>query len=322
MSSSTIAAGKHRSISYAKWGYLFIAPFFVVYLLFTLVPLLSTFYFSFFEYRTQGIDFVGPNFIGFDNYIKLFTPKSSGIEILNYTKNTLIMWVMGAVPQIVFALLLAVIFTSERMKIKGQGFFKTVIYMPNLIMASAFSMLFFTLFSNVGPINQLLQLAGVVTKENPFNFFTDVWATRSIIAFINFLMWFGNTTILLMAGIMGIDQSLFEAAAIDGAKSSQVFFRITVPLLMPIIVYVVITAMIGGLQMFDVPQLMSLGKPGAGNPNNTAKTLVMYLNSYLGTSKNYGVAGAIAVLLFIITGILSIIVFKTLIPSEKKGGKK
>lgn len=319
MSSNTNTAIKHKSVSYAKWGYIFIAPFFVVYLTCTLFPLLSTFYFSFFEYRTQGIDFVGPNFIGFENYVSLFTPRTNGIEIIKYTGNTLIMWVMGAVPQIVFALLLAVIFTSERLKIKGQGFFKTVIYMPNLIMASAFSMLFFTLFSNVGPINQLLQMMGA---EKPFNFFMDVWATRSIVAFINFLMWFGNTTILLMAGIMGIDQSLFEAAAIDGAKSSQVFFKITVPLLMPIIIYVVITAMIGGLQMFDVPQLMSLGKPGAGNPNNTTKTLVMYLNTYLGTSKNYGMAGAIAVLLFIITGILSVIVFKTLIPSEKKGGKK
>ena len=315
--SSTTASVKRKSISYAKWGYLFIAPFFIVYLTCALIPLLFTFYNALFENYMDGLKQIGPNFVGFDNFVTLFTPKSSGtIEIFKFAGNTMIMWVMGAIPQIVFALLLAVIFTSERMKIKGQGFFKTVIYMPNLIMASAFSMLFFTLFSNVGPINQIIQAAG----GQVFEFFNNVWSARTIIAFINFLMWFGNTTILLMAGIMGIDQSLFEAAAIDGAKSSQVFFKITIPLLMPIIVYVVITALIGGLQMFDVPQIISSGK---GTPNNTTKTLVMQLNAYIGTSKNYGMAGAVSIMLFIITGVLSFIVFRFTEPKkEKKGGKK
>ncbi|MGN0595723.1 MAG: carbohydrate ABC transporter permease [Ruminiclostridium sp.] len=308
---------KHKSISYAKWGYAFIAPFFIVYTLCSLVPLFMTFYNSFFENYMDGLKQVGPNFVGLDNYISLFTVSNNGtIDILVYTSNTIIMWLMGAIPQIVFALLLAVIFTSVRLKIKGQQFFKTVIYMPNLIMASAFSMLFFTLFSNVGPINQIIQAMG----GEVFMFFNNEWSARSIIAFINFLMWFGNTTILLMAGIMGIDQSLFEAASIDGANSRQVFFKITLPLLMPIIVYVLITALIGGLQMFDVPQIISAG---LGTPNRTTMTLVMYLNRFIGTSKNYGMAGAVSLVLFVITGLLSIVVFKSLVPSEKKkkGGK-
>ncbi|MGN0577753.1 MAG: carbohydrate ABC transporter permease [Ruminiclostridium sp.] len=313
-----MSSKKHKSISYAKWGYAFIAPFFVVYTLCSLIPLLYTFYNSFFENYMDGMKTIGPNFIGLDNYVKLFSISNTGsIDILDYTANTMIMWIMGAVPQIIFALLLAVIFTSTRLNIKGQTFFKTVIYMPNLIMASAFSMLFFTLFGNVGPINQLINAMGGET----FMFFDNVWSARSIIAFINFLMWFGNTTILLMAGIMGIDQSLFEAASIDGATSIQVFFKITLPLLMPIIVYVVITALIGGLQMFDVPQIIS---SGTGNPNRSTTTLVMSLNRYIGTSKNYGMAGAVSLVLFIITGALSMLVFKFTEPSEKKkkGGKK
>jgi len=314
MSSTTNAPVKHKSISYAGWGYFFIAPFVIVYLLCSLIPLLSTFYNSLFENYMDGLKQVGPNFIGLDNFVTLFTPRADGrLEILNYTGNTMIMWIMGAVPQIVFALLLAVIFTSERMKIKGQGFFKTVIYMPNLIMASAFAMLFFQIFSSVGPINQIIMSGG----GNAYLFFDNEWSARSIIAFINFLMWFGNTTILLMAGIMGIDQSLFEAASIDGANSTQVFFKITIPLLMPIIIYVVITALIGGLQMFDVPQIITAGR---GNPNNTTKTLVMALNSYIGTSKNYGMAGAVSFILFVVTGILSFIVFRSTEP--KKEGKK
>jgi multiple sugar transport system permease protein len=128
-------------------------------------------------------------------------------------------------------------------------------------------------------------------------------------------MWFGNTTILLMAGIMGIDQTLFEAANIDGANSVQVFTKITLPLLMPILVYTVITAMIGGLQMFDVPQVLT---KGLGTPDRTSTTLIMYLNNYLGSSRNYGMSGAISVIIFIITGILSLIVFRSLNRSYKE----
>ena len=210
------------------------------------------------------------------------------------------------------ALLLSVFFTSYRLKIKGQQFFKTVIYMPNLIMASAFSMLFFTLFSNVGPVNQLIVALGWSDEVIPF--FDKQVTVRGLVATMNFLMWFGNTTILLMAGIMGIDQNLFEAANIDGANSLQVFFRVTLPLLMPVLVYTIITALIGGLQMFDVPQVLT---NGAGTPNRSSTTLIMYLNNFLKTSKNYGMAGAVSVIIFLITGLLSILVFKTLNKDEQ-----
>ncbi len=308
MNKKTSALTKHKSVSYSKWGYIFIAPFFIVYAVCSLYPLLMTFYNSFFENYMDGLTQVGPNFVGFENYVALFTPDANGVVgILKYAGNTLVMWLMCAIPQIIVALLLAVWFTSYRLKVKGQQFFKTVIYMPNLIMASAFSMLFFTLFNNAGPINQLMLQTGILDKA--FLFFDQEVSIRILIALMNFLMWFGNTTILLMAGIMGIDQSLFEAATIDGAKSLQVFFRVTLPLLMPILVYVVITAMIGGIQMFDVPQVLT---NRLGTPNRTTMTLVMYLNSYLSPSKNYGMAGAVSTIMFVITGILGFYVFKTL----------
>ena len=299
---------KRKGISYAKWGYLFIAPFFLTYAVFKLYPLFLTIYNSFFENYRSGLKQVGPNFVGFANYIKLFTPDANGtIDILKYAGNTVVLWLGGAIPQIVIALLLAIFFTSYRLNIKGQQFFKTVIYMPNLIMASAFSMLFYTLFSNVGPVNQLLMQMGIA--EKPIDFFAIKITVRSLICLMNFLLWFGNTTILLMAGIMGIDQNMFEAANIDGATSTQTFFKVTLPLLTPILVYTVITALIGGLQMFDVPQVLT---NGAGNPNRSSMTLIMFLNSYLKTSKNYGMAGAISVIIFIITGLLSILVYRSL----------
>ncbi len=301
-------ATKRKRISYAKWGYLFIAPFFITYAIFNLYPLFLTIYNSFFENYRSGLKQVGPNFVGLANYIKLFTPDANGsIDILKYAGNTVALWLGGAIPQIIIALLLAIFFTSYRLNIRGQQFFKTVIYMPNLIMASAFSMLFFTLFSNVGPVNQLLLQWGVV--DSAIDFFSIKITVRGLICLMNFLLWFGNTTILLMAGIMGIDQNLFEAAEIDGAGSVQVFFKVTLPLLTPILVYTIITALIGGLQMFDVPQVLT---NGAGTPNRSSMTLIMFLNNYLKTSKNYGMAGAISVIIFIITGLLSILVYRSL----------
>lgn len=215
---------------------------------------------------------------------------------------------MGFVPQILVSLLLGAWFSNPSLCLKGQRFFKTVIYLPNLIMASAFAMLFFTLFADGGPINAMLVHAGILKQA--YSFFSHKWSARTLVALLNFLMWFGNTTILLMAGMMGIDPSLYEAAEVDGATSSQIFIRITLPLLRPILIYVLIyvmiTSLIGGMQMFDVPQLLT---NVTGDPMRSTMTLIMYLNKHL-FSKNYGMGGALSVFLFVITGLLSLIVFR------------
>ena len=298
MSTSPKRRGKVEK--HNKWGYIFLIPFVVVYVIFQLIPLISTVYNSFFENFRSGLIQVGPNFVGMDNYKELF----AGGYFWLYLRNTLIMWVLGFVPQIIVSLILGAWFSDMRLNIKGSRFFKTVIYLPNLIMASAFSMLFFALFADTGPVNAMLKGAGIL--KDSYHFLSHVWSARGLVAFMNFLMWFGNTTILLMAGMMGIDPSLFEAAEVDGATSTQVFWQITMPLLRPIMVYVLVTSLIGGLQMFDVPQILT---NGTGQPTQTTMTLIMYLNKHL-FSKNYGMGGALSVVMFIITGILSLIVFK------------
>lgn len=299
---------KNKHVSYSKWGYIFLLPFFLIYGVFSLVPMLSTFYYSFFENYMSGLKTIGPNFVGLDNYVKLFKEG----DLLKYTLNTVIIWLIGFIPQIAVSLLLAAWFTNNRLNLKGTGFFKTVIYVPNLIMASAISMLFFTLFSNNGPVNMLLMSAGITTES--IHFMSSTGGARSLIALMNFLMWFGNTTIILMAGIMGIDPALFEAAEVDGASSFDVFRKITLPLLKPILTYTVITSMIGGLQLFDLPQILT---NGAGGPDRTTMTLIMYLNKHL-FNKNYGMAGAFSVILFILTGSLSMLVFKSLTNQREK----
>ena len=298
MSTSPKRRGKVEK--HNKWGYIFLIPFVVVYVIFQLIPLISTIYNSFYENFRSGLVQVGPNFVGMDNYKELF----AGGYFWLYLRNTLIMWVLGFVPQIIVSLILGAWFSDMRLNIKGSRFFKTVIYLPNLIMASAFAMLFFALFADTGPVNAMLTGAGIL--KEPFHFLSHKWSARGLVAFMNFLMWFGNTTILLMAGMMGIDPSLFEAAEVDGATSTQVFWQITMPLLRPIMVYVLVTSLIGGLQMFDVPQILTTG---TGQPTQTTMTLIMYLNKHL-FSKNYGMGGALSVVMFIITGILSLIVFK------------
>ncbi len=283
-----------------RWGYIFLIPFFSVYTIFSFIPLVSTIYNSFFENYRSGLKQIGPNFVGLENYVKLLTAP----EIWKYLGNTLIMWVGGFIPQIVVALLLAYWFSDPSLRLKGQRFFKTVIYMPNLIMASAFSMLFFALFADAGPVNQILLSLHVISE--PFKFMNSVAASRILIMLMNFLMWFGNTTILLLAGMLGIDSSLYEAAEVDGANATQIFFRITMPILRPIFLYVLITSLIGGLQMYDVPQILTNGK---GTPAGSTITVIMNLNQYL-TSKNFGMGGALSVFMFIVTGILSLVVFR------------
>ena len=290
---------KKKNIDYGKWGLLFILPFFIAYLIFSLIPLIDTVRYSFFEYYRSGIKVVGPNFVGMKNYISLL--KS---DMFLYGKNTLILWLIGFVPQIVVALVLACWFTDLRMKIHGKQFFKVVIYLPNLIMASAFALLFFTMFSTNGPVNSILLSLGVL--KAPIDFLGSVLGTRGLIGFMNFMMWFGNTTIMLMAAVMGVSVEVYEAADLDGCNGIQRFFYITLPMIRPILAYTLITSIIGGLQMFDVPQILT---NGTGDPMRSTMTLIMFLNKHL-FSKNYGMGGALSVFLFIITGILSMIVFR------------
>ncbi len=301
---------KRKLVNYAKWGYIFILPFFASFFIFSLIPLVDTIRYSFYEYYRSGIKEIGPHFIGMANYASLIQS-----DMLKYAGNTLILWLIGFIPQIVIALTLASWFVDVRMKIRCQQFFKVVIYLPNLIMASAFAMLFFTLFSKTGPVNSILMSLGVISEV--IDFMRTAFGVRSLVGTMNFLMWFGNTTIMLMAAIMGISPDIFEASEIDGCNSTQRFFRITLPLIRPILAYTLITSIIGGLQMFDVPQILTNGQ---GNPDRTSMTLIMFLNSHL-RSKNYGMAGALSVYLFIVSGILCFIVYKITNDDDPDGSK-
>ncbi len=148
-------------------------------------------------------------------------------EFFNYFQNTIIIWLGNFVPQIILSLLLAVWFTDAKLKIPGKGFFKVIMYMPNIITAASVSALFLVLFGDgkYGAINSLLLSKEMIVE--PIRFITDKTNSRILVMFIQTWMWFGNTMIMLMSGIMGINPSLFEAANIDGANSFQIFRKVT-----------------------------------------------------------------------------------------------
>lgn len=304
---------RKKSISYAKWGYIFVIPFFAAFIIFNLIPLFSTFKNSLYEsYISMGWKQIGPNWVGFKNFGELFKPETN---IGKYFGNTFIIWLIGFIPQIFFSLLFAAWFTDLRMKLK-TGAYKIIFYLPNVVMAAAMGMLFFTIFSANGPINSIYQ--SITGAESPYLFFQHEGSQRAIIGLINFLMWYGNTTIMLMAAINGIDPSLYESSQIDGATPTQTFWKITLPLIRPILLYVLITSLIGGLQMFDVPQIITGGGDAV---NRTSMTVVVYLNKHL-FSKNYGMAGALSVILFIVAAVLSLLIFWLTTEKDTKKKKK
>ena len=293
---------------------MFIAPFFLVYCFFQVWPLIQTFILSF-----QGNGADAGNFVGFDNYGIILFGSGEGMGrraaamqdlFLTSFKNTIILWFGNFIPQILLSLLLAVWFTDSKLHIPGVGFFKVVMYLPNIITAVSVAALFMRFISNsqLSAVNTLLMLNG----GDPVSFEASAAWSRGIVMFIQTWLWFGNTMIMMMSGIMGINPSLFEAAAIDGASSGQVLRKVTLPLLRPMVVYTLITSMIGGLQMFDIPYLYHTG---AGKINANLRTVAVFVyEQFRAGAKvhqpDYGIAGAASVILFIITAALGILVFR------------
>ena len=299
--------GRHKGLSkvnYNRYGYYFVAPFIIVFLIFQLYPIIFTF-------RTSLSDAIGwgkinsSKIIGFDNF-RLYMDPASPVywDFWNSFGNTLLIWIANFIPQILLALLLASWFTDSRMRLRFRGGFKMLIFMPNIITAATIAVLFYSIFSYpIAPANSLLQQLGIL--HAPFEFFRSTTASRTIISFVQWWMWYGNTMIIMIAGIMGISPELYEAALVDGCSSRQTFYRITLPLIKPILLFNLVTSMIGGLQMFDIPHLLT-----EGNPNKTTNTVArfIYQQAFTG-SRNFNYASAASIILFIFIVIISLMLF-------------
>lgn len=297
-------AGKVKKRDLNRIAYLFVLPFVIVFLTFNVYPVLRTFYLSFTNYKGFG----DATWAGLDNYIRVFKDKFFWRAL----KNTIKIWGVNIILQLGLAFLLTIIFSDIKYKIRGLGIFRAVYYLPNLIAATSVAFLFKTLLDwKYGSFNQLLLTLGI-TKEQ-VNWLGSTGTAPYVISVIGAWMWFGNSFIMLMAGVQGISTDYFEAAAIDGAGRWKVFAKITLPLLRPIMLYVFVTSLIGGLQLFDLPFLMNGVAPNtAGEPSGCLQTAVMYLYKFGFETHQVGYASAIAYTLFFIILIVSIIQFKTL----------
>lgn len=298
---------KKKSIkNYNRAGYLFVLPFVIVFLIFNVYPVLRTLYLSFTNAKIAGVGKI--QWVWFDNYIRVITDKFFWRAL----GNTLRIWGVNIVLQLGLAFLLTIIFSDIKYKIKGLGIFRVIYYLPNLIAATSVAFLFKTLLDwRYGTFNQIIYRAFKFFGKsyNPIDWLGTAAHAGSTIAVISAWMWFGNSFIMLMAGVQGISKDYFEAAAIDGAGRWTVFGKITLPLLKPILLYVAITSLIGGLQMFDLPYLMA---DKASASYNSVQTAVMYLYKFgfeTGTTQT-GYASAIAYILFLIILTVSVVQFK------------
>lgn len=301
MAVSNTVARPTKKKNYNNMAYVFVLPFVVVFLIFSVYPVFRTLQLSFANYKGFG----DVDYIGFKNYLRVLQDKYFWTVLLNTVK----IWGVNIVLQLAMAFLLTIAFSDIKFKIKGLGFFRAVYYLPNIIAATSVAFLFKTLLDwRYGTINQILAKFGV---DQPINWLGQPTTARLSISLIQTWMWFGNSFIMLMAGVQGINKDYFEAASIDGAGRWKSFFYITLPLLRPILLYVTITSLIGGIQMFDLPFLMGTVN---GEPLGATQTAIMYLYKFgfATRPKQVGYASAIAYILFLMILIISVVQFKVM----------
>lgn len=273
---------------YNKYGYLFILPFFIVYFIFSLYPILYTFYVSLNSYSGYS----NYQFVGLDNYINVFGDE----KFTGALKNTFIIWGLNIVLQLGLAFILVMIFTDLKYKPKGLATFRLVYYLPNLIAATSVSLIFAALLNtNYGALNQFLYDIGLISA--PIKWLETPALARTSVSLIQTWMWFGNSFIMLMAAAQAVPREYFEAAVIDGAGRFTILKEITIPTIKPILTYVAITSLIGGLQLFDVPLLLS---DGLGAPSGSLLTVMMYSYNLAFKYNNMGYAAAVTYVLFMI----------------------
>ena len=293
------------------YGYMFIAPFVIGFLVFGLYPIYNTFSLSFTDYTLMSRS---GDFVGWKNFERLFADDF----FVTAVKNTWLLWILNFIPQIGIALLLSVWFTNTRLNLKGVGIWRALFFLPNLLMPAVVASLFFALFAYYGPVNQLMVRGGFLSEA--MHFLEDAFTARGLVVFIQWWTWFGQTVIIVMAGMTSIPLPLYEAAMVDGATSTQMFWRITMPLLRPILIYIFVTSLVGGMQMFDIPFLLTDGR---GGPTRAILTnnILMYMK--FGSSKGHiGAAASVGILIFLMTSICALGIFYFMRERNTSGSSK
>ncbi|CAI6080074.1 carbohydrate ABC transporter permease [Cohnella sp. JJ-181] len=273
----------NTKINKSFYGYIFIAPFFIGFLLVGLAPILYTFYLS----LTKWDGFSDPVYVGAANYTRLIHDSF----FFQTIGSTLIIWIMSIVPQIILALGLALIL-NERF-IRGKHFFRAVFYFPHIVTPVTLGVLFSLMFDwQTGSINKALMNIGLI--NDPVNWFNNPWWSRIIVAGVICWQYFGFNLIIFIAGLQGISKEVYEAAEVDGATKPVIIRQIILPLLRPVMLFTFITSVIGGLQLFDAPLMLGDG------PGNSTRTMIMYLYETAFKNFDYSYGSAVAYGIFVV----------------------
>jgi cellobiose transport system permease protein len=279
---------KHRK------EYVAISPFYLLFAVFGLFPIVFSMYLSF-----QSWDGIGHmSYNGLNNYLFMVTDP----EFWKAVRNTLLIWVFSTVPMLFSALVIAFLLNSSM--VKFRTFFRIGYFLPNVTSLVAVAIIFSTVFSNnYGLLNYILSLFGLSTVE----WLNKTWGIQIAVSIMVIWRWVGYNAVIYLAGLQSIPKVLYEAAKIDGASGIQTFFRITVPILRPIILFTVITSTIGGMQIFTEPQVL-VGNDGGVDGGGL--TIVLYLFREAFINNYFGYGAAVGWGMFVLIALFSILNWK------------
>jgi multiple sugar transport system permease protein len=303
----TPVSKRRRAIKENLTGYAFISPFIIGFLAFTLIPIIASLYLSFTNYNL----FAAPQWIGLDNYKKMFTADPRYWQSLKVT----LIYVLAGVPlRLAFALLIAIILNTTS---RAVGVYRSLFYLPSLIGGSvAVAIMWRNVFGDLGIVNILLDLLGLPIVK----WFGNPTAALWMLIFLS--VWqFGSSMLIFLAGLKGIPRSYYEAASVDGANGIQQFFKITLPMLSPVILFNTVMQTIAAFMTFVPAFIIS---KGTGGPLDGTLLYSLYLFIQGFEFFNMGYASAMAWIMLIIVGILTVIIFTTSkywVHYESEGGK-
>ncbi|MFC0265618.1 carbohydrate ABC transporter permease [Alloscardovia macacae] len=326
---SVASSGRFAVFSYKATPYLYVAPFFILFLVVGLFPLLFTVWVAMRNYNTitgdSGWAVCGAvcgtrdqSLVG--NFQWVLHQRDFWMAM----RNTVSIFLLSSVPQIIAAVFIAWVLNAN---LKAKTFWRMGVLLPYVIAPSACGIIFSQIFSDKsGAFNVLLQTIGLA----PIAWHADTLASHIAIATIVNFRWTGYNSLILLAAMQAIPTDLIEAAVVDGAGKARTFFSVTLPLLKPTLIFVILNSTIGGLQIFDEVQMFNNGTGAAGGANNQFLTVSLYLYN-LGFNKvtigesNIGRAAAVAWLLFLVIVLVAVVNFsitRKLADAETRGKKR
>lgn len=268
--------------------YLYISPFFVLFALVGLYPLLYTGYLSLFDWDRAA--YSRGDFIGLDNYAFVLGDPIFRRSVVN----TFSIFAMSSVPQVVVAVVIAALLTTH---LRGSTFWRMSVLLPFVVAPTAAVLIFGSLFADrYGLVNALLAEVGI----EPIRWHVDRWWSHLAIAGMVNWRWTGYNALIFLAAMQAIPRDLYEAAALDGAGRVRQFFAVTLPLIRPTMIFVIVTSTIGGLQTFTEPRLFDDTPARQGGPSQQYMTTTLYVYTRGIEDQFYGRASAAAWVLFVI----------------------